>query len=157
MKIEAKKLDTLIPYENNPRVNALSIENLARSIEQFGFVNPIITTKENIIVAGHTRYLAAKELGLKEVPCIVINQKLTDEQVRAFRLADNKVSEKATWDYDKLREELNKIIDIDMDSFGFKEETLDDIDLEFPDEGNGGGKKDKTVICPHCGKATHIK
>ncbi len=94
MKIEYKKIDDLKPYENNPRFNDDAVEYVANSIKEFGFKVPIVIDKDNVIVAGHTRYKASMELGLEEVPCIVADD-LTDEQVKAFRLADNKVGEKA--------------------------------------------------------------
>lgn len=96
MEIINKKLDELIPYEKNPRKNDEAIQYVANSIKEFGFKVPIIIDKNNVIVAGHTRYKASKELGLKEVPCIIADD-LNDEQIKAFRLADNKVSEMAEW------------------------------------------------------------
>lgn len=95
MEIVYKKLQDLKPYENNPRFNDDAVEFVANSIKEFGFKVPIVIDKNGVIVAGHTRYKASIELGLKEVPCIVADD-LSDEQVKAFRLADNKVSEKAT-------------------------------------------------------------
>jgi len=95
MEIITKNIDDLIPYKNNPRNNKDSIDLVANSIKEFGFKVPIIIDKNNIIVTGHTRLLAAKKLGLKTVPCISADD-LTDVQIKAFRLADNKVSEKST-------------------------------------------------------------
>jgi ParB-like chromosome segregation protein Spo0J len=118
MEIITKKIDEVIPYENNPRKNDEAVEYVAKSIEQFGFKVPIIIDKDNVIVTGHTRLKAAKKLGLKEVPCIMADD-LTEEQIKAFRLADNKVGEIATWDFDLLNTELENIFDIDMDDFGF--------------------------------------
>lgn len=118
MEIVEKKVKDLKPYEKNPRRNDDAVDYVANSIEEFGFKIPIVIDKDNIIVAGHTRLKAAKKLGLKSVPCIVADD-LTDEQVKAFRLADNKVSEAAEWDYDLLDEEISDIIDIDMTDFGF--------------------------------------
>lgn len=115
-------------YENNPRHNELAIEPVANSIENFGFKVPIIVDKDYVIVAGHTRVLAAKKLGLEKVPCIIAND-LTEEQIKAFRLADNKVGEIAEWDFEKLEEELMAIQDIDMSMFSF------DIDIDIiPEE-----------------------
>ena len=118
MEIKNIKIDELIPYEKNPRKNDDTVQYVAESIKQFGFKVPIIIDKNNVIVAGHTRLKAAKELGLEEVPCIIADD-LTEEQVKAFRLVDNKVSEKAKWDYKLLDEELNKIFDINMEKLGF--------------------------------------
>jgi DNA modification methylase len=124
MKIIMMKTDDLIEYDNNPRHNEEAVEAVANSISEFGFKVPIIITSDNIIVAGHTRLKASKKLGLSEVPCIIAND-LTEEQIKAFRLADNKTSELATWDFDALMEELDNI-DLDMLQFGF-EDLYDDI------------------------------
>ena len=123
MEIINRKIDEIIPYENNPRSNDEAVDYVAKSIEEFGFKVPIILDKNNIIVTGHTRLKAAKKLGLKEVPTIMADD-LTDEQIKAFRLADNKVSEYATWNDDLLNIELQDL-DIDMSDFGF------DIDLDI--------------------------
>ena len=127
MEIKNIKLEDLKPYEKNPRKNDEAVQYVAESIKQFGFKVPIIIDKNNVIVAGDTRYKASKQLGLKEVPCIVADD-LTDEQIKAFRLADNKVSEKSEWDFELLDEELKDIIDIDMEDLGFI--NFDDIDAE---------------------------
>lgn len=118
MEIINKKLDELIPYEKNPRKNKEAVEYVANSIKEFGFKVPIIIDKDNVIVAGHTRYKASQKLKLKEVPCIIADD-LNKEQIKAFRLADNKVSEKASWDTSLLNAELIDILDIDMEDFGF--------------------------------------
>ena len=124
-------LEEIKPYEKNPRNNDNAVDAVAASIREFGFKVPIIIDKDNIIVAGHTRYKAAKKLGLKTVPCIKADD-LTDEQVKAFRLADNKVSEQAEWNFELLNEELETIT-MDMEQFGFdlpeddEEETPTDI------------------------------
>ena len=124
MEIINKKINDLKPYENNPRFNDEAVEYVANSIKEFGFKVPIIIDKSNVIVAGHTRYKASIELGLKEVPCIVADD-LTEEQIKAFRLADNKVSEKSQWNFDLLDEELNDILDIDMSQFDFTNIDID--------------------------------
>lgn len=118
MEIINKKLTELIPYKNNPRKNDEAVKYVANSIRDFGFKVPIVIDKNNVIVAGHTRYKASQQLGLKEVPCIVADD-LTEDQIKAFRLADNKVSEKAEWDIDLLDTELDNILNIDMGEFGF--------------------------------------
>lgn len=121
MEIVDKKVSELIPYENNPRKNDKAVPAVAKSIQKFGFKVPIVIDKNNIIVNGHTRLKAAKKLGLETVPCIVADD-LTPEQIRAFRLADNKVGEIATWDDDKLEEELTELTGIiDMQDFGFED------------------------------------
>lgn len=129
MKLEIiyKKINEIIPYKNNPRKNDDAVEDVANSIKEFGFKVPIVIDKNNEIVAGHTRYKASKKLGLEEVPCIIAED-LSEEQIKAFRLADNKVSEKAEWDIDLLNDELGNFETIDMSDFGF------DIDLDLNEE-----------------------
>lgn len=119
MKIIDLPIDELIPYENNPRNNAPAVKAVAESIKQFGFKVPIVIDKDNVIVAGHTRHQAALLLGLDSVPVIKADD-LNDEQVRAFRLADNKTAELADWETDKLQKELSEINEIDMLNFGFE-------------------------------------
>lgn len=118
MEIIYKKLKEIKPYERNPRINKAAVDPVANSIREFGFKVPIVIDKDGIIVAGHTRFKAAKKLGLTEVPCITADD-LSEEQIKAFRLADNKTAEKAEWDFELLDIELENIIDIDMTDFGF--------------------------------------
>lgn len=126
LNIVYKKVEELIPYENNPRINDEAVDYVANSIKEFGFKVPIVIDKDGVVVAGHTRLKASKKIGLKEVPCIIADD-LNEDQVRAFRLADNKVSEKAEWDLNKL--ELEKLdIDIDLTKFGF------DIEEQFKED-----------------------
>lgn len=108
MVIERKTLDELIPYENNPRNNDDAVDGVKRSIQQYGFIIPILIDANNVIICGHTRYKAARDLKLKDVPCLRADG-MTEEQVKAFRIIDNKASEYATWDTDKLFEELRDI------------------------------------------------
>lgn len=139
MEIKNIKLDKLIPYKKNPRINDKAVKYVAESIKEFGFKVPIVIDKNNVIVAGHTRYKASIELGLTEVPCIVADD-LTEEQVKAFRLADNKVGEIAEWDFNLLAEELQGIDDLDMEAFGFEmpknDEKVeeDEYEVELPKE-----------------------
>lgn len=126
-------LKDLKPYENNPRKNDDAVKYVAESIKEFGFKVPIVIDKDNVIVAGHTRYKAAKKLGMTEIPCIIADD-LTDEQIKAFRLADNKVAEKAEWDFDLLNTELDDIIDLDMELFGFEDALQDDAEEAVEDE-----------------------
>ena len=126
-------LKDLKPYENNPRKNDDAVKYVAESIKEFGFKVPIVIDKNNVIVAGHTRYKAAKKLKMSEVPCIIADD-LTDEQIKAFRLADNKVAEKAEWDFDLLNAELDDIIDLDMELFGFEDALQDDAEDAVEDE-----------------------
>ena len=119
MKTVEKKLSEIRPYEKNPRKNDDAVKYVVASIKEFGFKVPIIIDRNGVIVAGHTRYKAAKELGMETVPCVIADD-LTDEQVRAFRIADNKVHDQAVWDMDLLGDELRDIMeDIDMTDFGF--------------------------------------
>lgn len=138
MEIKEMEIGALKPYANNPRNNDKAVEAVAESIREFGFKVPIVIDKDGTIVAGHTRYKAAQRLGLKSVPCIVADD-LTPEQVKAFRLADNKTAELAEWDFNALEKELHDLEGIlDMENFGFpeeqglSEESLGE-DFELPD------------------------
>ena len=126
MQLIYKKLQDINPYENNPRKNDEAVKYVAESIKEFGFKVPIVVDRDNVIVAGHTRWKAAKSLKIKEVPCIIADD-LSDEQIKAYRLADNKVSEFAEWDFDLLNLELNELINFDMSTFGFE---FDDDEFE---------------------------
>ena len=135
MEIIYKNIDELIPYDNNPRINDEAVEYVKNSIKEFGFKVPVVIDKDNVIIAGHTRIKASKELGIKDIPCIIADD-LTEEQVKAFRLADNKVAEKSMWDYTKLDEELDSILDIDMSLFDFEkscQEIKEEIEKEKPE------------------------
>lgn len=121
MQIITKKLSDLRPYARNPRKNDQAVDAVANSIREFGFKVPIVIDKNGEIIAGHTRYKAAKKMKLEEIPCIIADD-LTEEQIKAFRLADNKVGELADWDFDLLSDELGGIFDIDMEQFGFLEQ-----------------------------------
>lgn len=140
MQIIEKSIDELKPYEKNPRKNDKSVDKVAQSIDQFGFRVPVVIDKDNVIVCGHTRYKAAKKLHLASVPCVVADD-LTDEQIKAYRLADNKVGEDSEWDIDLLQGELDDIIDINMADFGFdltaaenKVVEDDDFEMSVPEE-----------------------
>ena len=139
MQIISKNIEEIKEYENNPRNNDNAVEYVARSIKDFGFKIPIIIDKNNIIVAGHTRYKAAKELNLSEIPCIVADD-LTDEQIKAFRLVDNKSAELADWNLELLNIELENIHDIDMNLYNFDLTEMldnvvdDDYEIELPED-----------------------
>lgn len=150
MQIIEKRIEELIDYENNPRHNEAAIGKVAASIENFGFKVPIVIDKDNVIIAGHTRRKAAERLGLQTVPCIIADD-LTPEQVKAFRLADNKTSEFAEWDFEKLNEELAELRDIDMSMFGFLNTQDVDID-DFFEDTEKKEKEPKKIQCPHCGE-----
>jgi len=121
-----KRPQELRPYKNNPRINDAAVEAVAASIREFGFKVPIVIDRNAEIVCGHTRLKAALQLHMSEVPCIVADD-LSDEQIRAFRLADNKTAELADWDFDLLNDEIQDILSIDMEEFGF---DLFDPDVE---------------------------
>lgn len=140
MEVRNLKIDEIKPYENNPRNNLDAVDATANSIKEFGWQQPIVVDKDMVIIAGHTRYLAAKKLGCDTVP-VVVASNLSDEQVRAYRLADNKTGELAEWDFKLLDTELQDILDIDMSDFGFEldisedeEVKEDDFDEEVPEE-----------------------
>lgn len=138
MNIVEKNITELKEYENNPRNNDGAVEAVADSIKNFGFKVPIIIDSNNIIVAGHTRLKAAQRLGLSSVPCIVADD-LTDEQIKAYRLADNKTGELAEWDFEMLEKELSELtaFDVDMSLYGFDETIFEDgfsTDFELPDD-----------------------
>lgn len=126
MKIVEKPIDELVMYENNPRKNDEAVKYVADSIKEFGFNVPIVIDKNNVIVCGHTRLKAAKELKLSTVPCL-IKDDLTDEQVKKFRLVDNKLAEIAEWDEILLKDELNEIDDLDFnDKYLFDDNPTDE-------------------------------
>ena len=133
LQIEYLRTGDLIPYENNPRNNDEAVDYVANSIESFGFKVPVIIDRNNVIIAGHTRLKAAQKLGLEEIPCVRADD-LTEEQAKALRLADNKVGEIATWDFEKLEFELENI-ELDMSEFGFGElPDFKDSEEEDPEE-----------------------
>lgn len=169
MEIIQKKVDELVPYGNNPRINDDAVPYVANSIKEFGFKVPIVIDKNNIIITGHTRLKAAKQLGLKEVPCIIVDE-LTDEQIKGFRIIDNKISEYSYWNNEKLESELKEISEnYDLILFGIDNitarEEIENIDLndffetleddEESEIEETKEVKEKEHICPHCN--AHIK
>lgn len=154
MEIVWKDPHELKAYENNPRNNTPAIEAVAASIHEFGFQVPVLIDRNDTLIAGHTRTEAAIKEDVTSIPCIYVDN-LNDEQIRAFRLADNKVSEFAEWDYSNLMDELAEISGIDMSQFGFPE--LDDNDLDVKDSDfladacSTKNHKTQKVICPECG------
>lgn len=149
MNIVNVKIKEIKQYENNPRINDDAVEYVANSIKEFGFKVPIILDKNNVIVTGHTRVKACLKLGIKEVPCIYAND-LNDEQIKAFRLADNKVGEIAKWDFELLDEELEEIKDIDMENFDFLESGIEWDNVQDIDIQNYNQPKHTMLECPHC-------
>ncbi len=132
-EIQMMPIGKVKPYHNNPRNNEDAVEKVAASLKEFGFRQPIVVDKDMVIIAGHTRLLAARQLKMKEVPVLVADD-LTDEQVKAYRLADNKTAEFAEWDLAKLDIELADIFDIDMEQFGFSLEP--DVPVVVEDDYN---------------------
>ena len=142
MRIESIKIDNIKPYENNPRINDEAVAGVMESIRQFGFKVPIVIDKNNVIVCGHTRYKASVGLGLQKIPCIRADD-LSDDQIKAFRIADNKVSEVAEWDLEKLKLELDDI-SIDMTAFGLDLEDLVPVTIPDDDDGWYGDERERT-------------
>ena len=132
MNIIEKKITDIKPYEKNPRRNDDAVQYVAESLKHFGWKQPIVIDKDGVIIAGHTRYKAAKKLGQKVVPCLIADD-LTDDQVKAYRLADNKVAEMAEWDFDLLDLEIDDLPEFDMTVFGFEfEEEAEEMDDDVP-------------------------
>lgn len=147
VKVVMRKLEDLRPYAGNPRQNDNAVAAVAESIRQFGWQQPIVVDKDDIIVVGHTRFKAAQRLGLKTVP-VIKAENLTEEEARAYRLADNRLAELAQWDFEKLGEELDKLDSFEFDSFGFDfsfmeyDEKLDDNLAEYY-EADGGTEESR--------------
>lgn len=132
MKIETADINTIKPYENNPRkLKDSAIEKVAMSLKEYGFRQPIVVDKDRIIVVGHTRYRASKKLGFKEVP-ITIADNLTPEQINAYRIADNRTAEESEWDSELLKMEIKDLEakDFKLDLLGFNEDQLNDMLFE---------------------------
>lgn len=134
----------LIPYKNNPRNNDDAVPYVKSSIERFGFKVPMVIDTENVVICGHTRLKAALELGLKEVPCVIADD-LTEDEIKAFRLADNMVAEQASWDYELLDLEIEDI-DIEMEDFGFE------FSSEFEHEQNAETTQERVSNIENLGK-----
>jgi len=171
MKIEMRSIDSITPYERNPRQNDGAVDAVANSIREYGWRVPLVVDEQGVIVAGHTRLLAARKLGLAEVPVHVATG-LTPEQVKAYRLADNKLHELSTWDLDLLSIELSELrgMDVDLGMLGFSSEELAKLldgdlaeGLTDPDEVPDPPEEPVTrpgdlwllgtyTTCPHCGE-----
>lgn len=182
-EIQQLDISTLRPYWRNPRKIDDAVQFVTKAIERYGFQVPIVVDEEHVIINGHTRYMAALQLGLKTVPVIVA--KLTPEQAREFRIADNKIPEKTHWNYEKLTGELVDLSDIKSVSETFNCPEWDSLlsavyddnedgeggegentptdgsgppadDTEAPGEANGESTEKLEVVCPHCGKVNHV-
>ena len=149
-----KKVNDLLPYENNPRHNDDAVDPVSKSIVKYGYKVPIIIDSEGTVVTGHTRLKALQKLGVEEVDVILADD-LNEEQVREFRLVDNKVSEFAKWDSVKVEEEM-ATLENSLEEFGFI--SLSDIDYDqfFEDITEEKEKKKKTMVCPHCGQEFEV-
>lgn len=148
MEIVIKDIKEIKPYKNNPRVNESAVDAVANSIREFGWKQPLVIDPSTMeIVAGHTRYKAAKKLGCKTVPCVMADD-LTPEQIKAYRLADNKTAELAEWDFDLLGDELGDIEDIDMAEFGFDLSAISDDDEVTEDQVPELDEESETIVKP---------
>lgn len=156
LKIEYVDVAKLKPYDKNTRKHEdYDVSQIAHSIEQYGFNDPIgIWGKDNIIVEGHGRLLAAKKLGMTEVPCIRLDD-LTDEQRREYAIMHNKTAELSTWDFDLLAAEIPEL---DFSGFDVDWGIDEDVDVSnfFEHDETAKEKKKKTIVCPHCGKTIEI-
>jgi len=139
MKVKNTKIEAITPYESNPRDNSAAVEKVAESLQEYGWQQPIVVDENKIILAGHTRHLAAMQLGMKEVP-VVTAEGLSEAQKKAYRIVDNKTSELAEWDKQLLKEEFAalKELDFDLQLTGFDLDEItklagDDL-LEFADD-----------------------
>lgn len=126
LRFEYRSVADIHPYEWNPRDNTAAIAAVKKSIEQFGFVVPALIDDNGVLIAGHTRYAAAVELGMESIP-VVYASHMNEDQVRAFRIVDNKVAEIADWDFDMLAREMSVLTDVGIDftNFGFSQEEVD--------------------------------
>ena len=152
-KLQYMHPDDIVPYYNNPRHNQDAVGPVAASIKAFGFKVPIVVDENMEVITGHTRLKAAKQLGLDKVPVIVAGD-LDEDQVRAYRLADNKVAELASWDDEKILDELAEISSLDMTIFGFEDaealldELTDDENEEEVEEDDYDDELKETDIKP---------
>lgn len=148
LEIKELLVNEIIPYENNPRINAKAIEVVANSIREFGFKNPIVVDKDKVVIVGHTRLEASKVLGFEKVP-VIIAEDLTEEQVKAFRIMDNKSGEVAEWDYIKLLEEIEdlQILEYDVELTGYTENEIAEIMEQFVgEEEEAENEEDKPEV-----------
>jgi hypothetical protein len=132
MKVENLSIESLVPYARNPRKNDDAVKSLAASIKEFGWQQPIVVDKDKVVVAGHTRLKAAQALGMKQVPCVVASD-LTPEQIKAYRILDNKLAEKSHWDLELLDLEI-KEIDFDFEPFEVEFEAPPEPEVEIVED-----------------------
>jgi len=153
MQVKMRPINELIPFEKNPRKNQ-KVGKIAQSIKEYGFTQPIVVDEKDVVIIGHTRLMASKELGLKNVP--VVTQKLNDEQIKALRIADNRLNEDSEWDYFLLGDELKELLDLqfDLELTGFEKSELENLldfdtendDLEFNDLVVEQDKYSKSIV-----------
>jgi len=147
MQIKLRDINSIFPYEGNPRINDNAVDAVTASLREFGFRQPIVVDADCVIIVGHVRYKAAVKLGLQKVPVHVATD-LSPEQIKAYRIADNKTAELAEWDFDKLKAELEELVDFDMTLFGF-----DDAEYMSNDEEHtpkAGTFKEKFSVVVDC-------
>ena len=132
MNITDVKIDDITPYHDNPRVNTDAINVVKKSLSEFGFQQPLVLDKDNIIIVGHTRFAAAKELGFTDVPCFIADN-LSDEKIKAYRIMDNKSAEYASWNYGLLTKEITDLLesDYDLEFTGFTDVELEDMGFDM--------------------------
>jgi ParB-like chromosome segregation protein Spo0J len=137
MDIQEIEINKIIPYINNPRKN-LNIDKVASSIKEFGFQQPIVVDKTNTIIVGHTRFEAAKKLGITKVPVQIAD--LSETQARAYRIADNRLNQDASWDTKLLNLEFNDLLskDYNLDGLGFTTDELDSLFLKSSEDADIG-------------------
>jgi len=153
MQVKMRPINELIPFEKNPRKNQ-KVGKIAQSIKEYGFTQPIVVDEEDVVIIGHTRLMASKELGLTKVP--VVTQKLNEEQIKALRIADNRLNEDSEWDYFLLGDELKELLDLqfDLELTGFEKTELENLldfdteneDLEFNDLVVEQDKYSKSIV-----------
>lgn len=144
-ELKWEPIKSIRPYEKNPRRNDEAVDAVAASIREFGWQQPIVVDKDGVIIAGHTRYKAAKKLKCDTVP-VVVADNLTEDQVKAYRLADNKTGELAEWDTALLGEELAELADFDMSQFGF----LDDEENVEPKQREEASYHENVSVVVEC-------
>lgn len=164
MKVESWEITRPIPYSRNPRRNEGAIAKVAGSLKEFGWRQPIVVDTEGVIIAGHTRLLAAQKLGLSQVP-VHIATDLSPQQIKAYRLADNRVAQEAQWDNELLILELEELKEegFDLDLTGFEQEEIEQLGpVNFEpgtedDQGQLDQLEPKWIDCPHCGKEFDLR
>lgn len=150
MNIVFKRIGELHLYDQNPRRNDDAVRYVVESIKEFGFRAPILVDCNGTIIAGHTRYKAASQLMMERVPCIIADD-LTEDQIRAYRIIDNRVAEMSEWDYDLLNMEMDEL-DVDWEEFGFVDYADSELFDDAPDLEKVYQEPELAKLrCPKCG------